>query len=80
MPMSPEDIEKLIHEAFPDATVELKDLRGNGDSYSARIESTAFFGKSRVEQHRMVFAALQNRVGSVINTLSLTTAVPAQQG
>lgn len=79
MPMSAEDIERLIMDAFPDATVEIKDLRGDGDHYTARVESSAFFGKSRVEQHRMVFTALEGRVGSLLQMLSLTTAVPAQQ-
>ena len=79
MPMSVDDIEQLIQDAFPDALVEIKDLRGDGDHYAARVESAAFFGKSRVEQHRMVFAALEGRVGSILQTLSLTTAVPQQQ-
>jgi stress-induced morphogen len=68
MPMNADDIERLIRDAFPDAHIELKDLRGDGDSYAARVESAAFFGKPLVEQHRMVFAALQGRVGSVLNT------------
>jgi stress-induced morphogen len=79
MPMNAEDIERLIREAFPDANIELKDLRGDGDHYAARVESSTFFGKTRIEQHRMVFAALEGRVGSILNGLSLTTAVPAQQ-
>jgi stress-induced morphogen len=75
MPMTANDIQRLIKDALPDATVELKDLRGDGDSYAARVESSMFFGKSRVDQHRMVFAALQGRVGSVLGNLSLKTVV-----
>jgi stress-induced morphogen len=52
-------------------------LRGDGDHYAARVESVAFFGKSRVDQHRMIFAALEGRVGSILQVLSLTT-VPVQ--
>jgi len=78
MPMSAEDIERLIREALPDAAIELKDLRGDGDHYAARVESAAFFGKTRIEQHRMVFAALEGRVGSILSVLSLTTSIPEQ--
>jgi stress-induced morphogen len=76
MPMYGEDIERLIKGALPDAAVELKDLRGDGDHYAAHVESAAFFGKSRLDQHRMVFAALEGRVGSLIQVLSLTTSIP----
>lgn len=78
MPMNAVDIERLIKDALPDAVIEIKDLRGDGDHYAARVESAAFFGKSRVDQHRMVFAALQGRVGSLLQALSLTTSIPAQ--
>ncbi len=78
MPMNVEDIERLIRNAFPDAVIEISDLRGDGDHYAAHVESTAFFGKSRVDQHRMVFSALEGRVGSVLPVLSLTTSAPPQ--
>ncbi len=78
MPMNAEDIERLIVDAFPDAAVEIKDLRGDGDYYAMRVESAVFHGKTRVEQHRMVFAALQGRVGSILQALSLRTAIPVQ--
>ncbi|MDX2027295.1 MAG: BolA family transcriptional regulator [Alphaproteobacteria bacterium] len=78
MPMSADEIERLIKEALPDATVEIKDLRGDGDHYAAKVESAAFFGKTRVQQHQMVYAALQGRMGGVLHALALTTAIPPQ--
>ena len=78
MPMNVEEIERLIMEALPDAQIEIKDLRGDGDHYSAHVESAAFFGKSRVQQHQMVYAALQGRVGGVLHALALTTVARNQ--
>ena len=77
MPMQADEIERLIKEALPDALIEIKDLRGDGDHYQAHIESKAFAGKSRVQQHQMVYAALQGRVGGVLHALALTTSIPA---
>jgi len=77
MPMDQAEIERLIKEALPDARVEIKDLRGDGDHYAAFVESASFAGKSRVQQHQMVYNALQGRVGGVLHALALTTAVPA---
>ncbi len=78
MPMKSDEIERLIKEALPDATIEIKDLRGDGDHYQASVESAAFIGKSRVQQHQMVYAALQGRVGGVLHALALSTSVPAR--
>lgn len=72
MPMKAEEIERLIKEALPDAEIELKDLRGDGDHYHARVSSAAFNGKTRIQQHRMVYAALQGR--GVLHALALTTS------
>ena len=74
MPMSAEDIERLIRDAFPDATIELKDLRGDGDHYAAMVVSKAFKGKTRVQQHKMVYDALLGRMGAELHALSLQTA------
>jgi len=74
--MNAEEIERLIKDALPDAKIELKDLRGDGDHYSAAVESAAFVGKSRIQQHQMVYAALQGRVGGVLHALALTTSAP----
>ncbi len=79
MPMNVEEIERLILEALPDARVTLTDLRGDGDHYQAVVESSAFVGKTRIQQHQIVFAALQGRVGGVLHALALTTQAPEQQ-
>jgi stress-induced morphogen len=76
MPMDPTEIEQLIKAQFPDATIEIKDLAGDGDHYAARVESRAFKGKSRVQQHQMVYEALGGRMGGVLHALALTTATP----
>ena len=76
MPMPAEDIETMIRAALPDAEVEITDLRGDGDHYAARVTSLAFAGKSRVQQHKMVYEALGGRMGGVLHALQLTTVVP----
>ncbi len=76
MPMTEEEIVRLIKDALPDSYIELKDLRGDGDHYQAYVESRAFIGKTRVQQHQMVYAALQGRVGGVLHALTLSTAIP----
>jgi stress-induced morphogen len=74
MAMDAHEIERLIKEAFPDAKVEIKDLAGDGDHYSARVVSSAFRGKTRVQQHQMVYGALKGQMGGVLHALALTTA------
>ena len=76
MPMNPAEIERLIKEAIPDAEVIIEDLRGDGDHYAAYIVSTAFKGKTRVQQHQMVYQALQGRMGSELHALALQTSAP----
>ena len=76
MAMKAEDIETMIKAAFPDAQIEIKDLAGDGDHYAAKVISEAFRGKTRVQQHQMVYAALQGNMGGVLHALSLTTAAP----
>ncbi|MBO6837026.1 MAG: BolA family transcriptional regulator [Alphaproteobacteria bacterium] len=76
MPMSAGDIERFIKEALPDAEVIINDLRGDGDHYAAFVKSAAFAGKSRVQQHQMVYAALKGRMGGELHALALQTAVP----
>ncbi|MEI6573761.1 MAG: hypothetical protein RLZZ496_1807 [Pseudomonadota bacterium] len=76
MAMKAEDIETMIKTAFPDAKIEIKDLAGDGDHYAATVVSEAFRGKTRVQQHQMVYAALQGNMGGVLHALALTTAVP----
>ena len=78
MPMPAEEIERLLREAFPDAKIEIRDLAGDGDHYAATVISEAFRGKSRVQQHQMVYAALQGRMGGELHALALTTGVPEE--
>ncbi|MEO1608182.1 MAG: BolA family transcriptional regulator [Pseudomonadota bacterium] len=75
MPMDAGEIEKLIKDAMPDADVTIKDLAGDGDHYAAHIISSAFKGKSRVQQHQLVYQALGERMGGALHALALTTAV-----
>ena len=75
MPMDSSDIERMIKTAFPDADIEIKDLAGDGDHYAARVVSAAFKGKTRVQQHQMVYQALGGRMGDVLHALALTTAI-----
>jgi stress-induced morphogen len=76
MAMDAGEIERLIHAAFPDARVTIEDLRGDGDHYAARIVSAAFKGKTRVQQHQMVYEALRGRIGGALHALALQTVVP----
>ena len=76
MPMASEEIERLIREAIPDARIEITDLRGDGDHYSARVVSETFRGLPRVRQHQRVYEALGGRMGGVLHALQLTTAAP----
>lgn len=73
MAMRAADIEALIKEAFPDATVEIRDLAGDGDHYAATVVSPSFKGRSRVQQHQAVYAALKGRMGGELHALALTT-------
>jgi stress-induced morphogen len=70
------EIERLIKAGFPDAQVRIDDLRGDGDHYAATIISAAFKGKTRVQQHQMVYQALQGRMGNELHALALQTAAP----
>ena len=63
MPMNAQDIEKMIKEEIPDAIVSIRDLAGDGDHYAAEIVSESFRGKSRVQQHQMVYKALRGNMG-----------------
>ena len=76
MPMSAIQLEQLIREALPDAQVEITDLRGDGDHYAAHIISFSFAGKTRVQQHQMVYDALKGKMGDALHALALQTAAP----
>lgn len=76
MPMSATEIEKLIREKLPDAEVTIRDLAGDGDHYAAQIVSEAFRGKTRVQQHQMVYEALRGNMGGALHALALQTSAP----
>ena len=76
MAMDAGDIEKLIKAALPDAQIEIRDLAGDGDHYAAHVVSESFKGKTRVQQHKIVYDALQGRMGGALHALALTTAAP----
>jgi stress-induced morphogen len=76
MPMDAGAIESLIKESIPDAEVTIQDLAGDGDHYAAMVVSTAFAGKTRVQQHQMVYQALEGRMGGELHALALQTSAP----
>jgi stress-induced morphogen len=76
MPMNPQDIERMIKEAIPDAVVSIRDLAGDGDHYAAEVVSESFRGKNRVQQHQMVYQALQGNMGGALHALALQTSAP----
>jgi stress-induced morphogen len=76
MPMQPQEIERLIKERLPDAEVTIEDMAGDGDHYAATVVSEAFRGKSRVQQHQMVYEALKGNVGGQLHALALLTKTP----
>jgi stress-induced morphogen len=76
MPMNASEIESMIKAAIPDARVTIRDLAGDGDHYAAEVVSESFRGKSRVQQHQMVYQALQGNMGGVLHALALQTSAP----
>jgi stress-induced morphogen len=77
MAMDAGEIERLIKQAIPDAHVTIEDLAGDGDHYAAHVVAAAFKGRSRVQQHQMVYDALKGRMGENLHALALQTNVPA---
>ncbi len=73
MAMDLKEIEKYIKEALPDAIIEIQDLAGDGNHYSATISSTKFAGKSKIEQHKMVYSSLKGRMGNELHALAIKT-------
>ena len=78
MAMPAAQIEQMIRDGIPGATVSIQDLAGDGDHYAAHVVSAAFAGKSKVQQHQMVYAALKGKMGGELHALALTTAVPSE--
>ena len=73
MAMNLNEIESLIKEAIPDAIIEIQDLAGDGNHYSATITSSRFSGKSKIEQHKMVYNSLKGRMGNELHALAIKT-------
>jgi stress-induced morphogen len=76
MPMDAAEIERLIKTHIPDAEVQIRDLAGDGDHYAATVLAESFRGKSRVQQHQLVYQALQGQMGGALHALALQTGVP----
>lgn len=76
MAMDAREIERLIKASIPDAQVMIRDLAGDGDHYAATVLSEAFRGKSRVQQHQLVYSALKTEMGGILHALALQTGVP----
>jgi len=73
MAIKQEEIHKLLKEGFPDADIEINDLAGDDNHYAAKIKSSKFRGKTRVQQHQMVYASLKGKMGHELHALALTT-------
>ena len=73
MAMDLKEIENFIKEAMPDAIVEVQDLAGDGNHYSATVTSSEFSGKSKIEQHKMVYNSLKGKMGNELHALALKT-------
>ena len=76
MPMAAAEIERLIRASLPDAQVTIEDLAGDGDHYACTVVSEAFRGRSRVQQHQLVYAALQGHMGGALHALAIQTNTP----
>lgn len=76
MPIDAKELENLIREGIEEAEVRIEDLRGDGDHYAAYVTSPAFAGKTRVQQHKMVYEALQGKMGAELHALAIQTSVP----
>jgi stress-induced morphogen len=74
--MEAHDIERLIKAAIPDADITIRDLAGDGDHYAAVVVAESFRGKSRVQQHQMVYQALKGEMGGALHALALQTSAP----
>ena len=75
MAIKQQEIEQLLKEGFPDADIQIQDLAGDDNHFSAKIVSSAFKGKSRVQQHQMVYSSLKGKMGTDLHALALTTEI-----
>ena len=76
MAMSANEIEELILKTFPNAKITIDDLRGDGDHYAAQIITEEFRGKTRVQQHQMIYSAMEGKMGKELHALALNTSAP----
>ena len=76
MPIAQSDLEAILKAGFPDAEIQIDDLAGDGDHYAATVVAESFRGKTRVQQHQLVYAALKGRMGGELHALALETAAP----
>ena len=76
MAMQADEIARLIKDGIPDAVVTIRDLAGDGDHYAAEVVAESFRGKSRVQQHQLVYQALKGNMGGVLHALALQTSIP----
>ena len=76
MPMDASEIERLITEGIPGAEVRIEDLRGDGEHFVAYVTSASFEGKNRIEQHQMVYKALESKMDGELHSLAIQTSVP----
>ena len=76
MPMAASEIERMIRASIPDAEVSIRDLAGDGDHYAATVIAASFRGKSRVQQHQLVYQALRGEMGGKLHALALQTGSP----
>ena len=75
MPLPVDEIKKLILKSIPDATIEIKDLMGDNNHYSANIKSKLFKDLSRIEQHKLIYKSLEGKMGNELHALSITTEI-----
>ncbi len=73
MAMNLKEIEILIKQAMPDAVIEIQDLAGDGNHYSATVTSSKFSGKTKIEQHKMVYNSLKGKMGNELHALAIKT-------
>ena len=73
MPLSKDDLEKYIKDSIPDSIIIIEDLKGDGDHYSATVISKSFEGKTKIEQHKMVYDSLNGKMGNELHALMLKT-------
>lgn len=78
MSIDEQELKNLILSGIPDCEVRIEDMRGDGDHYAAHVTSAAFAGKTRIQQHQMVYAALKGKMDGELHALAIQTSVPEE--